>query len=229
VNIARGRVVQILIADQQALVRRALRSLLEGHGHQVVAEADSGAEAIDLAARQLPDLVLLDLHGAPAELLAAARVISTAHPQTAVVVLAGPGDDDLFLEAVAFGARGFMTRDLDEDVFCTLLDRCASGEIVVSPSLAGRLLEHYADTALGSHQTRRPVALTPREHEVLAQMTRGQTSNRELAASLGLSENTVRFHVRNILEKFHVHRRAAVVAYAFARDAGSASTEGPTG
>ncbi|MBI2407265.1 MAG: response regulator transcription factor [Gemmatimonadetes bacterium] len=220
--------MQILIADQQVLVRRALRSLLEGHGHQVVAEADSGAEAIDLAARQQPDLVLLDLHGAPAELLAAARVISMAQPRTAVVVLAGPSDDDLFLEAVAFGARGFVTRDLDEGVFCSLLNRCAAGEIVVSPSLATRLLEHYADTAVGNH-TRRPVTLTPREHEMLARMTSGQTSNRELAESLGLSENTVRFHMRNILEKFHVHRRAAVVAYAFAHETGAAATEGPTG
>jgi DNA-binding NarL/FixJ family response regulator len=210
--------VQILIADRQALVRGALRSLLEGHGHHVVAEAASGPEAVELASREKPDVVLLDLEGSPFEMMAAARQISQTMPHTAVVALAGKGEDELYLEAFSSGARGFVTRDLDTGLFCELLERVAGGEIIVAPELAGRLLEDYARTSAGGPLARRTMTLTSREHEVLMRMTRGQTSNRELADALSLSENTVRFHVRNLLEKFHVHSRAAAVAYAFAHD-----------
>ena len=211
--------MQILIADKHALVRSALRTLVEEHGHRVVAEVASGPEAVEMTRRSEPDVALLDLEGSPFEMMAAGKRISSAFPHTAVVVLAGPGEHDLFLEAVSSGARGFVTRDMDERVFCTLLERAAAGEIVVAPELATKLLEVYTHASTDGQHVRRAMTLTPREHEVLSHMTRGQTSNRELAAALDLSENTVRFHVRNILEKFHVHSRAAVVAYACSHDA----------
>jgi DNA-binding NarL/FixJ family response regulator len=218
--------MQILIADSLALVRGAFCTLLEGHGHHVIAQAATADDAVDLACRHEPDVVLMDLEGAPLEMMAAARRISSARPHMAVVLLAGPDDGDLFLDALSCGARGFVTRDLDEKIFCTLLERAAAGEIVVAPGLAAKLLDVYARTSLGAPHPRHPMVLTPREHEVLSRMTRGQTSNRELAEALGLSENTVRFHVRNILEKFHVHSRAAVVAYAYSHDVVGAGEDG---
>lgn len=217
--------MRILIADRQALLRDALRTLLEGHGHHVVADAASEHDACALAIQHTPDLVLMDLEGAPFEMLATARRISTELPRTAVVLLAGVGEGDLFLDALSCGARGFLTRDVDEQHFITLLERAASGEIVVAPGFAARLLDLYARTSVGATPERRAMALTQREHDVLTHMTRGQTSNRALAEAMGLSENTVRFHVRNILEKFHVHSRAAVVAYAYAHDVVKATDE----
>ena len=221
--------MQILIVDRQALLRDALRALLERHGHQIVAEASSDDDAFDLASRHAPDLVLMDLEGAPFEMMATARRIASSVPHTVVVLLAGVDAGDLFLDALSCGARGFLTRDLDERLFCTLLERAASGEIVVAPTFAARLLDVYAHASLSGQPHRRVPALTQREHEVLSRMTRGLTSNRDLAEALGLSENTVRFHVRNILEKFHVHSRAAVVAYAYSHDVMATDDEGDAG
>lgn len=198
--------MQILMADSLALVRGALRTLLEGHGHHVIAQAFAADDAVELASRLEPDVVLIDLQGAPLEMMSAARRLSSRRPHIAIVVRAGPSEGDLFLDALSCGARGFVTRDLDEQLFCTLLERAAAGEIVVAPGLAATLLDVYARASLGApHPRRRPMVVTPRAHEVLSRLTRGQTSNRELAEALGLGENTVRFHVRNIT---HHHRTA---------------------
>ena len=210
--------MKLLIAERQALMRGALRALLESHGHHVVAVASSEDDAYDFACRHAPDVVLMDLEGAPFEMMAAARRISSALPHIAVVLLAGLGEGDLFLDALSCGARGFVTRDLDEELFCTLLERAALGEIVVASGVAAHLLDVYSRATAGGSSPRRAMTLTHREHDVLSRMTHGQTSNRELAEALGLSENTVRFHVRNLLEKFHLHSRAAVVAYACSHD-----------
>ncbi len=212
--------MQIVIADSLALVRGALRTLLEKHGHWVIAQASNADDAVELACRHEPAVVLVDLEGAPLEMMSAVHRIATERPHVPVVVLAGPGEGDLFLEALSHGARGFVTRDLDEQLFCALLERAAAGEVVVAPGMAAKLLDVYAQASRNAPHPKHAMELTQREHEVLSRMTRGQTSNRALADALGLSENTVRFHVRNILEKFHVHSRAAVVAYACSHDVG---------
>lgn len=140
--------MRILVADHQALVRDALRSLLTEHGH-----------------------------------------------------------DEGLLGALRAGARGFVTRDLDAEHFCDALERAGRGESQLTPALALYVLESLTH---GPRRVREgPRALTPREPDVLQAMADGTVSNRELAEAPGISENTVRYHVRNILQKLHLHSRAA--------------------
>lgn len=196
--------MRILIADEETLFRDALRTLVEDRGHQVVAEAARAPEAVLLARRHRPDVALLGLGPVRATALAAIRTLARELPRTAVVVLSSSERLTVLHEAIRAGARAFLTRDLHGPAFLELLERAAAADRPlrsVRPSTAKRPA-HGASV------------LTPREREVLGQMALGRTSNRELAGTLGLSENTVRFHVRNILEKMQLHTRAAAVAHA---------------
>ncbi len=206
--------MRILIAVSQALVRDALRKLLEERGHEIVASAQCGPEAVQLARRCEPDVALLDLGMSRPEIMAAAREISSEVPSTAVVLLAGELRNGDLLEAIGCGARGFLTRDLDGPAFCRMLERAGAGELAITSALASRLIEEITMGTGPKQRTGGCSALTPRETEVLGEMVHGHTSNRDLARLLELSENTIRFHVRNILEKLGQHSRASAVAFA---------------
>ncbi len=206
--------MRILLAIDQALVRDALCTLLEERGHEVVAAVGSGQEAIELARRHQPDVALMDA-SAPRVGVAAARLVATEVPATAVVVLCDPSRDGVPVEALGSGAMGFVTTDLDAQEFCRMLERAAGGTLAISTELASRLLEEIVRRASHRRSPRNhAMTLTSREQEILSTMARGHASNRELAHMLHLSENTIRFHVRNILEKLRLHSRAAAVAYA---------------
>jgi DNA-binding NarL/FixJ family response regulator len=199
--------VRILIADEEALFRDALRTLVEERGHVVVAEAARSPEAVAAARRSEPDVAVLGLGASRATTLTTVRIITRELPATAVVLLAPGTRADVLPEATRAGARAVLSRDLHGSTFCDMIERVAAGQEAVSPP-SGEPERRAANHAM---------LLTPREREVLGQMAGGRTSNRELAVTLGLSENTVRFHVRNILEKLHLHTRAAAVAHALTR------------
>jgi DNA-binding NarL/FixJ family response regulator len=207
--------MRILIADEKALFRDALGSLVESHGCEVVAECEGGAEVIELAQRLSPDIILLSVSGSFSDVAQLTGHLAEYLPASAVIILTEDGDEEVLFEAIRSGAKGYLTRDLDGDDFCRLLERAHRGEPALSPALATRLLEAFARSPEEVHRPRAgSTGLTDREREVLENMARGTTSNRELAEALGVSENTVRFHVRNILGKLHLHTRAAAVAYA---------------
>lgn len=206
--------MRILTAVGQALVRDALRNLLEGRGHEVVAQAASGVDAVQLARAHRPDVALLDLDMSSRRILAAARVISSELPDTAVVVLSGEPEDDALVEALSCGAKGYVTSDLDGPDFCRMLERAGAGKLALTSAHASRLIREVTPRSAEPTRSRASSPLTPRERDVIAEMTRGHTSNRDLARVLRMSENTVRFHVRNIFEKLGQHSRAGAVAYA---------------
>lgn len=207
--------MRILIADEKALFRDALGTLVESHGCEVVAECEGGPEVVELAERLAPDIILLSLSGPFSDAAQITGHLADHLPASAVIILTEDGDEEVLFEAIRSGAKGYLTRDLDGDDFCRLLERAHRGEPALSPALASKLLEAFARSPEEMHRSRGGAAgLTDREREVLENMARGTTSNRELAEALGVSENTVRFHVRNILGKLHLHTRAAAVAYA---------------
>lgn len=207
--------MRILIADDHALFRDSLRSLLEARDFEVVGEAGDGREAIDLAWKLKPDVVLMDLSMPNMDGLEATKRLAAELPEVKVVVLTASDDDNDLFEAIKSGAKGFLLKDLESDKFFTLLDGVTRGEPALTPGLARKLLEEYARPKSTSHrEVNDPDALTDRELEVLELMVDGITSNRRLARHLGVSENTVKFHVRNILDKLHLHNRAQVVGYA---------------
>lgn len=207
--------MRVLIADDQTLVRHAIRTLLEARGHAVVGEAASARETVERAHLVAPDVVLVGLDLPLDHLVALIRELSALLRCTNVVVLADQDDDESLFQVVRAGARGFATKDLSADDFCLLIERAARGESGLTPVLAAKVLDAFARAAdEPSSKNRRLSALTQREQDVLERMAHGVTSNRDLAEALGVSENTVRFHMRNILDKLHLHTRAAAVVYA---------------
>jgi DNA-binding NarL/FixJ family response regulator len=202
-----------VIADDHALFRDGLRSLLEAHGVTVVAEARDGREAVALARVHRPDVVLMDLAMPELGGLGATRLLTAELPQIAVVVLTASEDDADLFEAIKSGAQGFLPKDLEARRFFELLDGVTRGEPALTPALARKLLGAFARPE-PAPPARAADALTEREREVLELLVEGVTSNRELAQRLFVSENTVKYHLRNILDKLHVQNRAQVIAYA---------------
>lgn len=205
--------MRVLIADDHALFRDGLRSLLEARGVEVVAEARNGREAVELARASAPDIVLMDLKMPEMGGLDAIRVLVAELPDVKTVVLTASEDDADLFEAVKSGAQGYLPKDLEADAFFALLEGVTRGEPALTPSLARKVLHEFARPAPSRHE-RAPDALTEREQEVLELLVDGVTSNRELADRLSISENTIKYHLRNILDKLHLQNRAQVIAYA---------------
>lgn len=205
--------MRILIADDHSLFRDGLRSLLAAQGHEVIGEARNGREAVKLAAELQPDLILMDLTMPELDGLAATRLISADMPDIKVVILTASEEEQKLFDAIKSGAQGYLLKNLEADEFFDLIDKASRGEPALTPALARKLLQEFAKPpekpSQGEEET-----LTAREREVLELMVEGVTSNRKLAKRLGLSENTVKFHVRNILDKLRLHNRAEVVGYA---------------
>jgi DNA-binding NarL/FixJ family response regulator len=130
-----------------------------------------------------------------------------------VVILTGTDDDDKLFEAIKSGAQGYLLKNLEADEFFELLERVAAGEPGLTPALARKLLHEFARPSKPD-RSEDPDALTEREREVLELLVQGVTTNRKLSKTLGVSENTVKFHVRNILDKLHLNNRAQVVSFA---------------
>ena len=199
--------MRILIADDHALFRDGLKSLLQVEGHEVVGEAKNGQEALELTHKLLPDLVLMDVSMPQMDGITATRTLTSELPNVKVIILTASDEDSTLFDAIKAGAQGYLLKNLEADDFFALLDRASRGEPALTPNLARKLLQELAKPSETD-------ALTAREREVLDLMVEGITSNRKLAKRLGVSENTVKFHVRNILDKLRLHDRAQVVGYA---------------
>jgi DNA-binding NarL/FixJ family response regulator len=207
--------VRILIADDHSLFRDGLRSLLLAQGHEVIGEARNGREAVALARELRPDLVLMDVQMPELDGIGATKLIVGEMPEMKVVILTASEEEAKLFDAIKSGAQGYLLKNLEAETFFELLDRASRGEPALTPTLARKLLQEFAKppeptaTPQSEEET-----LTAREREVLELMVEGVTSNRKLAKRLALSENTIKFHVRNILDKLRVHNRAEVVGYA---------------
>ncbi|HEX7191540.1 MAG TPA: response regulator transcription factor [Thermoanaerobaculia bacterium] len=209
--------MRILIADDHALFRDGLRSLLRTEGHEIVAEAKNGREAIQLAHQHKPEIVLMDLSMPEVDGLTATRTIVAELPEVKVIILTASDEDMNLFEAIRGGAQGYLMKNLEADEFFDMLDRASRGEPALTPAFAKKLLQEFARPPQPAEQQQQRGDnddLTSREREVLELMVQGVTSNRKLAKQLGVSENTVKFHVRNILDKLRLHTRAEVVGYA---------------
>jgi len=204
--------MRILLADDHKLFRSSLRSLLEARDLEVVGEANNGREAIDLATTLKPDLVLMDLSMPILNGIEATRLLTAAMPEIKVVVLTASMEDEDLFEALRAGAHGYLLKSLEADSFFDFLDSALAGEPALTPELSRKVLAAF------SKPTRRPAetpdALTAREREVLELMVEGVTSNRQIAKRLDVAENTVKYHVRNILDKLHLNNRAQAVSHA---------------
>ena len=208
--------VRVLIADDQALFRRGLCVVLgtEG-GIGVVAEAENGEEAVEKARELAPDVVLMDVRMPRVDGITAARQIRSDLPTTRILMLTVSDEEDDLYEAIKAGAAGYLLKEISIEEVADAIRAVVQGQSLISPSMASKLLNEFnvlARRADGKQQFAAP-SLTPREIEVLRLVSRGM-SNREIAEELYISENTVKNHVRNILEKLHLHNLMEAVMYA---------------
>lgn len=207
--------MRILIADDHSLFRDGLRSLLQAEGHEVIGEARNGREAVALARELRPDLVLMDVQMPEIDGIEATRIIVGEIPEMRVVILTASEEEAKLFDAIKSGAQGYLLKNLEAEAFFEMLERAHRGEPALTPTLAKKLLQEFARPVENAAPApAESETLTAREREVLELMVEGVTSNRKLAKRLGLSENTVKFHVRNILDKLRLHNRAEVVGYA---------------
>ena len=207
--------MRVLLADDHALFRAGIASLLRAWGMDVVGQAADGIEAIELTRRLEPELVLMDVGMSPCNGLEATRVIKTEHPEVKVIIVTVSEDDHDLFEAVKSGAEGYLLKGMSEEELGTTLEKISAGEPALSPGLAARILDEFARMAReGTGRAAGPEGgLTDREREVLRLVADGAT-NREIGSQLFISENTVSFHMKNILAKLHLKNRAQAAAFA---------------
>jgi len=205
--------MRILIVDDHVLVRDGIASLLTAEGFEVVGQAQDGLEALHKAREVRPDLVLMDITMPGVGGLEATRLLQAEMPQVAVVILTVSDDEGDLFEAIRSGARGYLLKDLKPTEFFDSLRAIARGEAVIPQRLASRILEEFRKLSRQAQPERPEEALTPREREILGRIASGATY-KEVAQALHVSENTIKFYMRKILDKLHLQRRAQVVAWA---------------
>lgn len=205
--------MKVLLADDHALFRAGLASLLRAWGFQIVGEAGDGREAIAKARELHPDAVFMDIRMPNASGLEATRAIKAELPGIKIVILTVSDDEKDLFEAIKSGAEGYLLKNLQEDEFADLVKRLSHGEPIMSAALASKLLKEFARLKAAERVVAADGDLTDREREVLELVARGAI-NREIAGTLFISENTVNYHMKNILSKLHLRNRAEVVAWA---------------
>ncbi len=201
--------IRILIADDHPVFRFGLRVLLQGEPDmEVVGEATTGQEAVDMARELQPTVVLMDLNMPEFNGIQATRVIRSVNPDIAVLVVT-MFDDDTVFAAMRAGARGYLLKGAEGEETLRAVRAVASGEAIFSPSVADRMIRYFAHAPVQPSQIAFP-ELTEREREVLSLIAQGLT-NQAIADRLVLSEKTVRNHVSNIFAKLQVADRAEAI------------------
>jgi DNA-binding NarL/FixJ family response regulator len=206
---------RVLVVDDQTVVRDGLILLLGLlPGMEVVGAAADGAQALELVAAHLPDVVLMDLRMPRMDGVEATRRIRASHPSVQVVVLTTYADDDSVFSALKAGARGFLTKDAGAEEIARAIIAVRDGEAQLDPSVQRRLVEALATSGPVRRTTDLPDGLTPREAEVLKLIAAGRT-NAEIARELYVAESTVKTHVNNLFAKAGLRDRAQAVTYAY--------------
>lgn len=212
-----ARPVRILLADDQPLLRTGFRMVLGAENDlDIVGEAGDGAEAVDLARRLLPDVVLMDIRMPKLDGVAATRAIVTARLPVRVLILTTFDLDEYVVGALRAGASGFLAKDVPAEDLVAAIRTVAAGDAVVAPRILRRLLDRFAASLPDPSATppKELDALTEREREVLVQVARG-LSNAEIARVLSVSETTIKTHVGHVLTKLGLRDRVQAVVLAY--------------
>lgn len=200
--------MKIMVVDQHVLFREGLCSLLRDQSDmEVIGEAGSVQEAVETAANLGPDVILMEIGLSDGAGLEAMRTILSRQPDIAVVVLTTQESDELLLQALRLGAKGYLQKNTSTDILLASLRALERGEMAMSRRLMTKVVDEFSRTrSVRSNEHNELDALTYREVEVLSHLGLGVT-NREIAERLFISENTVRVHVHNILDKLRVRNR----------------------
>ncbi len=211
--------IRVLIADDHALFRRGLEMVLADEPDiELVGQASDGAEAVARAGEFLPNVVLMDIRMPKTSGIEAARAMKESAPSAKIVMLTISDEEEDLFEAIRSGASGYLLKDIPLDEVADAVRAVYGGQSLINPSMAGKLITEFATLARRDSEAERPQQvpapkLTDREMEVLKLVARGM-NNRDIAKELFISENTVKNHVRNILEKLQIHSRMEAVMIA---------------
>jgi DNA-binding NarL/FixJ family response regulator len=208
--------IRVIIVDDHALFRRGLQMVLEVEDDiEVVGEAGDGADAVAKAEETVPDVVLMDVRMPKRSGLEATRSIKEILPNTKILMLTISDEEADLYDAIKSGASGYLLKEISIEEVANAVRAVNAGQSLISPSMASKLLNEFASMVKRSDERAGVPAprLTDRELQVLKLVARGH-NNRDIAKELFISENTVKNHVRNILEKLHLHSRMEAVVYA---------------
>ena len=208
--------IKVLIVDDHALFRRGLMLVLESEdGIDVVGEAEDGPDAIAKAEDLAPDVVLMDVRMPTVSGIEATRRLAESLPTSRIIMLTVSDEEDDLYEAIKAGAAGYLLKEISIEEVADAVRAVMQGQTLISPSMASKLIAEFANLSkVASQRSSVPAPrLTDRELDVLRLVAQGLT-NREVAEQLYIAENTVKNHVRNILEKLHLHSRMEAVLYA---------------
>lgn len=207
--------IKVMLVDDQNLVRKGVRSLLElSQEIEVIAEANDGVEAIQTIPEINPDVVLLDMRMPGKTGLDVLEALSLEGTLPPTIILTTFDDDEVVLAGIKAGAKGYLLKDVSLDELVSAIRTVADGGSMVKPAVSQRLLKGLENMHTDFSSLDRPDPLTERETEILRLMAGGY-SNKEIANSLGVAEGTVKNHVSNILSKMGVRDRTRAVLKAF--------------
>jgi DNA-binding NarL/FixJ family response regulator len=205
-------VIKILIVDDHPLIRRGLSAVIEKtEGMTIVGEAMDGLQAIKRARDLSPDVVLMDIFMPTMNGVEATAILVRNHPWMKVMMLTISDKEEDLYSAIKAGASGYLLKNVHPNDLVDALRQVVQGGAVITPKLAPRLLDDLLEERADSIPAS-PTALTERERDVLELVSAG-LSNREIAAKLFVSENTIKTHLRNIMDKYHFKNRAEAAAY----------------
>ncbi len=213
---APGDPIRVLVVDDHALFRRGLQMVLEQEPDiEVVGEAGDGAEAVLLAAEMLPDIVLMDVRMPKRGGIDACTAIHETVPSAKIIMLTISDEEADLYEAIKAGAMGYLLKEISIEEVASAIRAVHGGQSLISPSMASKLLTEFASMIKKSDDRQQVPTprLTEREMDVLKLVAKGM-NNRDIAKQLFISENTVKNHIRNILEKLQLHSRMEAVVYA---------------
>jgi DNA-binding NarL/FixJ family response regulator len=206
--------IRVMVADDHALFRKALKAVFEDETDiDLVGEANDGEEAVTMAAELVPDVILMDVRMPKLLGIEATRQISAAQPATKIVMLTVSDEEEDVFEAIKAGASGYLLKEVDPTEIAEAIRQIQGGHSLLSPAVASKLVSEFASISKRSDERAQRPSLTDRELEVLRLAADGLT-NRQIGRRLQISENTVKNHIRNILEKLHLHSRMEAVLYA---------------
>ncbi len=209
------KVIRVLLVDDHALFRSGMAGLLRREsGFEVVGEAQDGEGALEMAKKLMPDIILMDIYMPGMGGLEATRRIKEVLPNVKIVMLTASNDDNDLFEAIKAGANGYLSKTIEPEAFFRMLRGVIRGEAPISGPTATKILGEFTRLARRDARKASPKEqLSPRERKVLELLTRGET-NKEIASSLSIAENTVKNHLSSILEKLHLENRVQAATFA---------------
>ena len=215
-QVTSGDPIRVLVVDDHALFRRGLEMVLEQEPDiEVVGEASDGTEAVEKAVETTPDIVLMDVRMPKRGGIDACTAIKDAVPSTKIIMLTISDEEADLYDAIKAGAMGYLLKEISIEEVASAIRAVNGGQSLISPSMASKLLNEFASMIKRTDERQQlpTPRLTEREMEVLRLVAKGM-NNRDIAKQLFISENTVKNHIRNILEKLQLHSRMEAVVYA---------------